>query len=597
VNWIARAFVGPLLVASVIAGPYQLTARAIRIAETEDPPPKGAIPPTVTPIRLVNSRGEPVSGAEVAGFFWRDNDREAQFAAGDSGSVAVADSRGQASLKIDFPEHTNATSLYAIRQGKGRPLVGTRSVTREEAGTPVTVVLHPACRVLFEVDSRGLAALEKELNAELTGPGWWRAAYLYLGEGVRGPRPLFTSSTTGGLEFLLPPGRFTIFAYSTDTGSANHVIEIKPGDKEQLVGTIDLPVSESAKRNLLSGHRVVWSSLNEEDRSFRRIRVRNRLLHGDFRDIRDAVFSPDGRTVATAHFSLTRGAFVRLFDWETGKERTTFDIPGRRVVRLRFRTDGKALVAAGDVFAGVAPGVMVWDLASQKGVRTTGGQTEKISAITLSPDAKSVATLAPDATMRLWEVATGRALGSNRDGPLEPSALAFSPDGQRIATATTSTIRVWNVASGRTAPQFPGQGEVSSVTAMSYSPDGRSLAVAVNVPDADTGSNVGQVRLYDLTGEAIRQRAVLTFRERGPELGNQPEGFSDVRFSPNGRHVIVVGDRRVTTWDFATGVEQDSYARGGIVGPGDRMVLSPDGQWLGIIGPFNLNFSNVLPDR
>ncbi len=58
---------------------------------------------------------------------------------------------------------------------------------------------------------------------------WWRAAYVMLGDDNRAPRPLFTSSTTGELEFLLPPGRFTIWAYGMDTNSVQRPVEVAPG--------------------------------------------------------------------------------------------------------------------------------------------------------------------------------------------------------------------------------------------------------------------------------------------------------------------------------------------------------------------------------
>ena len=120
-------------------------------------------------------------------------------------------------LKLEIPGHLDGEGIYAIRQDKGRPLVGLRKVTREELDKPITIVMHPACRVLFRIESTGLPALEKKYHAELTGPGWWRAAYVVLGGGIQtAPRPLFASSTNGELEFLLPPGRVTIHAYGSD---------------------------------------------------------------------------------------------------------------------------------------------------------------------------------------------------------------------------------------------------------------------------------------------------------------------------------------------------------------------------------------------
>ena len=83
---------------------------------------------------------------------------------------------------------------------------------------------------------------------ELTGPRWSRGAYLRLGGTAHDPQPLFTCSLTGNLEFLLPPGRFEIYAYSDEAQPSALPVEIKPEDRELLLGTIrsrSLRVSEA----------------------------------------------------------------------------------------------------------------------------------------------------------------------------------------------------------------------------------------------------------------------------------------------------------------------------------------------------------------
>lgn len=196
--------------ASVVVPAFWTTALASDEFKVANPPPvknrveakgQGAVGPLLTPLRLVDARGGPVAGAAVAEFFWRDNDRESIFTPTESSDSRISNDRGEASLKLAIPAHLDGSSLFAIRQGKGRPLVGIHKVTREEIGKPATIIMSPACRVLFQIDSSGLSALEKEYRAELTGPGWWRAAYLRLGGTVQAPRPLFTSSTRGSLDF------------------------------------------------------------------------------------------------------------------------------------------------------------------------------------------------------------------------------------------------------------------------------------------------------------------------------------------------------------------------------------------------------------
>jgi hypothetical protein len=54
---------------------------------------------------------------------------------------------------------------------------------------PITITMQPACRVLFRIDSKGLPALETKYHAELTGPGWWRAAYVVLGGSIHSTSP------------------------------------------------------------------------------------------------------------------------------------------------------------------------------------------------------------------------------------------------------------------------------------------------------------------------------------------------------------------------------------------------------------------------
>ena len=114
--------------------------------------------------------------------------------------------RGLVALKLEIPGHMDGEGIYAIRQDKGRPLVGLCKVTREELDKPITIVMHPACRVLFRIDSKGLPALEAKYHAELVGPGWWRAAYVHAGRETHVPRPLFAAPRTASSNSSCRPG-------------------------------------------------------------------------------------------------------------------------------------------------------------------------------------------------------------------------------------------------------------------------------------------------------------------------------------------------------------------------------------------------------
>ena len=50
---------------------------------------------------------------------------------------------------------------------------------------------------------------------------------------------------------------------------------------------------------------------------------------------------------------------------------------------------------------------------------------------------------------RLWDAATGKPIGDPLKHNGWVNAVAFSPDGKKIATASGSTARLWDAATGK----------------------------------------------------------------------------------------------------------------------------------------------------
>src|ERR1700733_186899 len=131
---------------------------------------------------------------------------------------------------------------------------------------------------------------------------------------------------------------------------------------------------------------------------------------------------------------------------------------------IAFAPNGKIFASAAH---SVVPGeIRVWDASSRKELYVLPGGFRKV---VFSPDGKTLAGIVEDDSSRkwtvcIWEVATGRKLGSLKNNKVGVMDFAFSPDGKTVITGYCGSdtggtdpgmIGVWDTNTREERNQFP----------------------------------------------------------------------------------------------------------------------------------------------
>ena len=239
---------------------------------------------------------------------------------------------------------------------------------------------------------------------------------------------------------------------------------------------------------------------------------------------------------------------VRVWRVEDGKQMATMAAPYVRCITV---SKDRRCIAAGTYFGDV----IVWDAKTYKKVFTLEGISD-IYGVDFSPDSTRLVTASANSTVSIWDIATRERVTLHDDGVL---AAKYSPHGDRIATASSNSVRVY---------------------------DGNDRRLLVDIPVKVTGwFNTGLVwskeHLLVLSDRKIKQIEASTGSAVSEWLVSGGNDFGHIALPTHRKFIVHSTNRTVTFWDALTHTQLGLIQHTRDI---CSIALSPDDRFLAIGG-------------
>ena len=261
-------------------------------------------------------------------------------------------------------------------------------------------------------------------------------------------------------------------------------------------------------------------------------------------------FSPDGTVLACATDSNGRGK-VQLWDKAAGQLVTTLP-SATGISSLFFSEDGTKLACAGSFGR-----VHVWEMSPETApvlvtdIRLYFEGWRDLSLTELSPDGRFLAITIPDwedkdFSIQVWDAQTGERLQTLKGHKRSVTALTFSPDSKTLVSGDEyETMRMWDTESGNLQSTLRWQGRTAT-DALAFSPKGRFLS---------SGHDDDGVRLWHRTVGGVQHwDYAIGDYQNIMDLKGHKDSVYRFAFSPDELMLLTVSkDGTIIAWETTTG--------------------------------------------
>jgi dipeptidyl aminopeptidase/acylaminoacyl peptidase len=164
---------------------------------------------------------------------------------------------------------------------------------------------------------------------------------------------------------------------------------------------------------------------------------------------------------------------------------------------------------------------------------------KEVNSAQFSPDGQRIVTASRDKTARLWDAASAKPVGETVRHEGMITSAQFSPDSKRIVTASADkTARVWDVGSGKPIIGEPMKYE-DVVNSAQFSTDSQRIVIVLGnntalLQDASSGKPIGEPMKHE-------------------------NAVNSAQFSPDSQRVVTASlDKTARVWDAVSVTDKDT---------------------------------------
>jgi WD40 repeat protein len=262
---------------------------------------------------------------------------------------------------------------------------------------------------------------------------------------------------------------------------------------------------------------------------------------------------------------------IKVLEVDSGNEVTVID-----AYEPSSPIHAASLISNGESFATSSLGapVKIWDIFNAR-PKWTITQYRDVCSLAFSPHGL-LACGTTSGPIRLWDITGTHERKTLIGHEAAINALSFSPDGRFLASVSDDcTARTWEIRKGIHTWTF---NDMSSLQSIAFSPDGQSVAIAINTLPGPNSRN-GHVRVCRIFGHTMVAHIAKLFSKTSSfTLRENVLYVKSIAFAPNGEFVAFTMDDIIELWDLRNAELLDTLNLRSDVP--ERVCFSPSGAWL-----------------